>query len=178
VSGKRGERAGGAALRTSARALADRRLTLVLRFLAGATLIFASYHKLLDPQPFADAIDNYRVLPLALVNLTALTLPWMEFVTGLCLLIGLGTAGAGALTAAMAAVFTGALVSALVRGLEIGCACFDGGTVPLAWHDLWLRLALFAAGVQIASTARPLDQPLMGLVRLSDQRARRRRSDV
>ena len=27
-----------------------------------------AYDKLLDPQPFADAIDDYRILPLALVN--------------------------------------------------------------------------------------------------------------
>jgi hypothetical protein len=130
-------------------------------------LLYASYDKLLAPQPFADAIDNYRMLPFALVNLTAIVLPWVELVTGICLLLGVATAGAGVLTAAMAAVFTGALASALARGLEIGCGCFGGASSTVAWHDIWLRLALFAFGVQIAWAARLVDWPLSLLSRSS-----------
>ena len=127
-------------------------------------LIYASHDRLLDPQPFADAIDDYRILPLPLVDLTAIVLPWVELVTGLCLVAGLGTPGAGLFTAVLAAVYVGALSSALLRGLEIGCGCFSGGgDQVLAWSDLWLRVALLAAGVQIAGAARFLDWPLAAL---------------
>ena len=153
-----------------ARYLVDPRLTLALRLSAGAVLIYASYDKLLGAQAFADAVDDYRILPLALVNLTAVVLPWVELVTGLCLIAGLGTPGAGLVTTALAAVYCGALTSALLRGLDIGCGCFGGGgDALLAWSDLWLRLALLAAGVQIAVAARFVDQPLAALSR----RARR-----
>jgi uncharacterized membrane protein YphA (DoxX/SURF4 family) len=152
--------------------LVDPRLGLALRLAAGVLLIYASYDKLLGPQPFADAVDDYRILPLALVDLTAVVLPWVELVTGLCLIAGLGTSGAGLVTAVLAAVYTGALGSALVRGLEIGCGCFaTGAGASLSWSDLWLRLALLAAGVQIAVAARHIDWPLAALSR----RARRRR---
>ena len=152
--------------------LTDRRLTLALRLAAGALLVWASHDKLLDPQPFADAIDDYRVLPLAFVDVTAIVLPWVELVTGLCLIIGLGTPGAGLVTAVLAAVYTGALASARLRGLEIGCGCFGGEEETLAWSDLWLRLALFAAGAQIVAAARFLDWPVEALS-LRARRARR-----
>jgi uncharacterized membrane protein YphA (DoxX/SURF4 family) len=148
------------AARSFGRLLGDRRLTLVLRLAAGAVLVYASFDTLLDPQPFADAIDDYRILPLGLVNATAIVLPWVELVTGICLIAGLWTPGAGLVTAALAAVYTGALTSALLRGLEIGCGCFGGGGETLSWTDLWLRLALLAAGVQILATARFFDWPL------------------
>jgi putative oxidoreductase len=154
------------AARHVARRLVGPRLTLALRLTAGAVLIYASYDKLLAAQAFADAVDDYRILPLALVNLTAVALPWVELVTGLCLIAGLATPGAGLVTAALAAVYCGALTSALLRGLEIGCGCFAGGEEPLlTWPDLWLRLALLAAGAQIALAARLIDWPLAALLR-------------
>lgn len=148
------------------RILADPTLTLALRLSAGAVLVYASYDKLLGAQAFADAVDDYRILPLALVNLTAVALPWVELVTGLCLILGLGTPGAGLVTAALGAVYAAALTSALLRGLVIGCGCFGvEGDAPLAWSDLWLRLALLAAGVQIAVAARFVEWPLAALSR-------------
>ncbi len=150
--------------RRAASRLVDPRLTLALRLSAGALLIYASYDKLLGAQAFADAVDDYRILPLALVNLTAVALPWVELVTGLCLIAGLATPGAGLVTAALAAVYCGALTSALLRGLEIGCGCFAAGEgALLTWSDLWLRLALLAAGVQVAAAARFIDRPLAAL---------------
>jgi len=151
----------------------DRRIALVLRFAAGAVLVYASRDKLFDPQPFADAIDDYRVLPLALVNLSAIVVPWVELITGLCLIVGLWAPGAGLVTAALAAVYTGALTSALLRGLEIGCGCFAGkGEAPLSFTDLGLRIALFAAGLQIAAAARFVDWPLSTLNRSATRRRR------
>lgn len=161
------------------RTLADPRLTLALRVLAGALLVYASHDKLFDPQPFADAVDNYRILPLALVDFTAIVLPWVELVTGVCLLLGLATAGAGLLTAAMAAVFTGALASALARGLQIGCGCFGAASSPVARHDLLLRLALLACGIQIAWRGNLVDWPACLLrPRSRGRRARGRGTSV
>lgn len=154
------------AARDVARRLVHPWLTLALRLSAGAVLIYASYDKLLDPQAFADAVDDYRILPLALVNLAAVVLPWVELVTGLCLLTGLGAPGAGLVTAALTAVYTGALTSALLRGLAIGCGCFAGGGESLlSWSDVWLRLALLAVGVQITVAARFVEWPLSALNR-------------
>ena len=151
----------------------DRRVALVLRLAAGAVLVYASRDKLLDPQPFADAIDDYRVLPLAVVNLSAIVVPWVELIAGSCLIVGLWAPGAGLVTAALAAFYTGALTSALLRGLEIDCGCFGSrGEAPLSFSDLWLRIALLAAGLLIAASARFVDWPLSTLVRSATRRRR------
>ncbi len=151
------------------RVLLDRRLTLALRLVVGTLFVYASYDRVLDPQPLADAIDDYRVLPLALVNLAALTLPWVEMLTGLCLLGGLGVPGAGAVASGLAAIYSIAIASVLVRGLDVGCGCF-GGDAPLAWDDLWLRLGVLAAGCQIALTAPNVDWPLTAITRRASRR--------
>ncbi|RPI32478.1 MAG: hypothetical protein EHM52_00240, partial [Actinomycetota bacterium] len=108
------------------RVLLGRRLTLACRFVVGTLFVYASYDTVLDPQPLADAIDDYRILPLALVNLVALTLPWVEMLTGLCLLGGLGVPGAGAVASGLAATYSIAIASVLMRGLDLDCGCFGG----------------------------------------------------
>jgi putative oxidoreductase len=142
-----------------ARLLLDPRLTLALRLAVGAVFVAASVDRLFDPQPFADAIDDYRILPTGAVDLVAVTLPWIEFLTGLCLLIGVATPGAGLVAATLAGTYLLAIASALARGLEIGCGCFADGGGTLAWRDLWLRAAICLAGAQIAASARALDWP-------------------
>jgi uncharacterized membrane protein YphA (DoxX/SURF4 family) len=144
------------------RVLTDRRLTLALRVMVAAVLIYASYDKLLHPRAFADAVDNYRLLPQSLVNLVAIVLPWVELLTGVCLLTGLAPAGGGLLGAVLFAVFLFALVAALARGLNIGCGCFGAGDETgssVTWRDLWLRAALLAASLQITFGGGMLEWP-------------------
>jgi putative oxidoreductase len=145
------------------RLVADPRLTLVLRLAVGAVFLYASARRLFDPLPLADAIDDYRILPAAAVNVVAVTLPWIELLTGLCLVFGIGTSGAGLVASLLAGTYLVAMASALARGLDIGCGCFGDGGEALAWHDLWLRAALCLAGAQIAATARLIDWPLAAL---------------
>ncbi len=97
------------------------------------------------------------------VNVVALTLPWVELLTGLCLVLGIGTPGAGLVASALAGTYMIAMASALGRGLDIGCGCFGAAGEVLAWHDLWLRAAICLAGVQIAASARLVDWPLGAL---------------
>ena len=56
------------------------RLALALLFLAAAPL------KILFPADFAEAIATYLILPDGLINVTALTLPWLEAVVAILLL--------------------------------------------------------------------------------------------
>ena len=117
------------------RALTARRIAFVLRLFLGGLLVYASHDKLFDPQPFANAVDNYQILPYSLVNLAAIVLPWIEMVTGLCLIAGVFAPGAGLVATGMFAVFTVALVSAVLRGLNINCGCFslEEGAEKVSW---------------------------------------------
>jgi uncharacterized membrane protein YphA (DoxX/SURF4 family) len=125
-------------------------LGLLARLYLGGLFVYASWHKLLHPNTFALDVATYQILPLALVNLAALILPWVEVVAGAMLVTGFRTRAAALLIAGMMAVFMAALASALGRGLDMSCGCFaaQGTADPISgWTMLrdaaWLALALY-----------------------------------
>jgi uncharacterized membrane protein YkgB len=59
-------------------------------------------------------------------NLVAVTLPWIEVVAGLLLVIGIWRREAAAVTAVLLTVFLLAVGSAMLRGIDIeNCGCFS-----------------------------------------------------
>jgi uncharacterized membrane protein YphA (DoxX/SURF4 family) len=97
----------------------------IFRLLLGLVFVYASYDKILHPQAFALAVYNYQIMPDAAVNITALLLPWLELLLGLCLLFGLWLPGATVTSTGLLVVFLGALVFNQIRGLDIHCGCFS-----------------------------------------------------
>lgn len=95
------------------------------RFFLGLLWVYASHDKVLHPEAFAQAVYNYQVLPDAAINLTALVLPWVELLIGICLLAGLWLPGASVLSTALLAGFAGTLMFNLYRGLDVYCGCFS-----------------------------------------------------
>ncbi len=118
-------------------------LVLACRLVLGGVFIFASLDKLQNPEGFAQAIHNYRILPPALLHLAAHYLPVLEALTGALLILGVWRRGAALLTAGMTVVFIAAIATALARGLDISCGCFhtDGG------HGVGLSLLLRDVGL-------------------------------
>lgn len=102
-------------------------ILLVFRIFVGVVFIYASIHKILNPDAFADSIRNYLLLPPVLTNLVAITLPWVEIVCGIFLVAGLFPRSSAAVVSALLAVFSAALIISLARGLDIDCGCFDSG---------------------------------------------------
>ena len=101
---------------------------LVLRIALGAIFVYAAWLKLREPWAmFAIAIDNYQVLPVWAVELTARVLPWLELVLGVVLIAGLVRRPATAFTSALLVVFFALMVRALAKGMEIDCGCFGPG---------------------------------------------------
>lgn len=97
----------------------------IFRLLLGLVFVYASYDKILHPQAFALGVYNYQLLPDAAINMTALILPWLELLLGLCLLFGVMLPGATVTGTALLVVFLGALVLNQLRGLDIHCGCFS-----------------------------------------------------
>jgi len=100
----------------------------VSRWVLAAIFLAAAVPKILDPAGFAGDIANYSMAPRSLVNLIAITLPWIEALTGLALLTGLLREGAVLLVNLMMVAFLVALAQAGLRGLDIDCGCFGHGT--------------------------------------------------
>src|SRR5437870_184619 len=88
------------------------------RIILGGLFIYASMDKMANPEEFLKIIHNYKVLPVQLENPLAIFLPWMEFLTGLCLVIGKWAKGSWLLLSTMLVIFIIGLTQALVRGLD------------------------------------------------------------
>jgi len=119
---------------------------LLCRWAVGGTFIFAALDKLQHPQAFATVIHNYHLVPMPLLHGAALLLPMVEIVIGLALVVGWQRRGAAFWAAGLSLVFMAAISSALLRGLDISCGCFntDGGHavgMSLLFRDLLLLAA-------------------------------------
>jgi putative oxidoreductase len=97
---------------------------LLCRLYLGGLFVYAAWHKILDPAAFALDVATYQIVPLSLVNLAAIALPWLELVSGVMLSLGIRTRAAALLISGMMVVFTAALGVALARGLDLSCGCF------------------------------------------------------
>lgn len=126
-------------------------LAVPARWYLGMLFIGACLHKIADPHSFAVDIATYDILPLVLVNLAAITLPWIELAAGAMLLVGWRVRAASLLIAGMMVVFLAALTVALARGLDMSCGCFASQGAeedPISYltilRDLWwLGLSLW-----------------------------------
>jgi len=120
----------------------------LFRIFLGITLLYASYDKILHPEAFAEAVANYRLLPSPLVGLLAVTLPWVELCCGMFLLVGLFIRSSALVASLLFLVFSIALSSAVVRGVNIDCGCF---TVTGVGHTVTLSLVIRDLGYLLAS---------------------------
>lgn len=102
------------------------------RLAMAGIFIYASLDKIAQPAAFAKDVYNYQILPDALINLTALVLPWLELFLGLCLLAGIWLPGAVLAVNGLLVVFLAALLFNTTRGLDINCGCFSTGAEAAA----------------------------------------------
>lgn len=98
---------------------------LILRIALGGLFIFASLDKIWNPGLFANAVSNYRILPLALLHITAIILPWLELIIGMALIVNVYQRAANIILGGLLIIFTLAVSAAMLRGLDFNCGCFD-----------------------------------------------------
>jgi uncharacterized membrane protein YphA (DoxX/SURF4 family) len=120
---------------------------VMARLIMAAIFIYASLDKIAHPAAFAKDVYNYQILPDALINLTALILPWLELFLGLCLIAGIWLPGAVITVNGLLIVFMASLIFNLARGLDVNCGCFSTGSDAPAMSAGWylLRDVLFLA---------------------------------
>ncbi len=99
-------------------------LSLPMRLYLGYVFIYACLHKIAHPGSFAVDVATYGILPLVLVNLMAIALPWVELGAGGMLVLGYRVRGAALMVAGMMVMFIVALAIALYNGLDMSCGCF------------------------------------------------------
>ncbi len=98
------------------------------RAVLAGVFAFAGWPKLLDPSGFAAAIDNYHLLSESLVRVTAAGLPLLELTVAAALLWPRLARGASALAITLLIAFSGAMIQAMVRDIDLDCGCFGTST--------------------------------------------------
>jgi uncharacterized membrane protein YphA (DoxX/SURF4 family) len=131
------------------RILSSQYIILVLRLLLGLTFVFASIDKISDPSTFAKAITNYKLISGSLSLIVATVLPWVELLCGLAVLSGMYLRGGAFLLFLLLSAFTLAVITGLIRGLDISCGCFtlDPNVNKIGWQKVIDNLGLILASV-------------------------------
>lgn len=123
-------------------------LSLVCRIILGVTFIAAGGSKIGHQVDVVQNVVAYNILPNEMVRPFAQTLPWLEVLTGLLLIVGLFLQSAGALLALLNVSFLIAIGTNLLRGVAIDCGCFGPGE-PLNWGFFARDVGYLLMAVQV-----------------------------
>lgn len=147
-------------------------LALAARLYLGFVFLWACWHKVLHPDAFAVDVATYQILPLSLVNLMAVGLPWVEAGAGLMLVLGLRARAGALLVSGMMVMFIVALAVALHRGLDMSCGCFASQGAeedPISYRTVLRDLGWLALGLYVLF----FDRNPVGLDALIERRRQR-----
>ena len=125
-------------------------LNLIARFTLGGLFIFAGLGKIPIPEAFAKEIANYQLVPYTLVNIMAITLPWVEVITGIFLILGVRIRANAAIVGAMLVMFIGGILWAMSQGLKIDCGCFaQVEATPVGWPKVLQNIGLLLISIYL-----------------------------
>ena len=128
-------------------------LGAVCRLALGGLFLWASATKLTDPIAFSHFVYNFHVVPPSLVNVIAISNPWLELVCGLFLVLGLFERGSALLLAILLVAFSAGIGYNIALGRSIECGCFGAsGAAPnlgVMWRDLARDIGMFALAIPV-----------------------------
>lgn len=113
-------------------------LVIGLRSALGIWFAFSGGNKLFVAglDRFTRDIANYRMVEAPWDAVAAYTVPWLEMIVGVCLLLGLARKGALLTTAGLVAVFSLSIGWAWWHQLDIACGCHGGdGKIHYWWKS-------------------------------------------
>tara|TARA_R110002072_G_scaffold150953_7_gene299967 strand:+ start:25613 stop:26146 length:534 start_codon:yes stop_codon:yes gene_type:complete len=129
------------------------------RLLLGGAFCFAGSKKLMDVQSFAEAIKGFKVLNVdtheQLIINAAYSMPWIELIAGLLLILGLWTRAATMVIAVMLLVFIAALIHVITDDtISASCSCFGDVKVictspEIGWCMVWRDVVMLLPAIYL-----------------------------
>ena len=96
-----------------------------LKLFLGIVFIISSATKIPNPEKFAEAIAAYRIVPEIFLPAMSFVIPWIQLLCGALLVCDIYVKSSSLILSGLLTVYTLAIVSAVARGLDIDCGCFD-----------------------------------------------------
>ena len=96
----------------------------ICQVVMGVVFVGSGLAKLGDLQAFAGQLHNFRLVPIAAENVIAFSLPWIEVVAGLALILKIQPRSGAWVVTGLLAIFTLGVITAMARGLSFECGCF------------------------------------------------------
>ena len=137
-------------------------LLIAGRLILAGIFLYSGYAKLRQPWlQFVISIEGFKIVPDKLLEPMARTLPWIEVVTGLGLLVNVLAPWAALGTALMLAVFNTAGIWAYAKGLQVDCGCFGAGGGDDKIGPLWFAEhgGMLALAIAVTAAAFLLRKP-------------------
>ena len=91
------------------------------QIVAGLIFLLSALPKIGDLTAFAGSVHNFHLepfVPVAAINLLAMTIPWVELMAGLALVSGVRPRAGAFVYTALLTLFTIGVIAAMVRGLS------------------------------------------------------------
>lgn len=126
-------------------------VVLACRLVLGFVFLVASIDKVANPNAFAVSIGYYRLIGPEASIYAAMILGWLELLCGLFLIFGMFIRGSSLLAILMLLLFTGGVVSGILRGLDISCGCFsrDPDVGKIGWQKVAENIGLTMLGIAV-----------------------------
>lgn len=99
-------------------------ISFIFRIIVGGIFLLAGLAKISDPVRFLLTLREFQLFPEVIIRFLAVYLPWLEFILGLFIILGILYRTSSLMLAFLNAVFTLAILSVIIRGIDIDCGCF------------------------------------------------------
>lgn len=99
-------------------------ISFIFRIIIGGIFLVSGLAKISDPVRLIFTLRDFKLFPEIIVPFTAIYLPWLEFILGLLIIVGLLYRTSSLMLACLNFIFMLAILSVIVRGIEVDCGCF------------------------------------------------------
>jgi len=115
------------------------------QIILGLLFLLAALAKIVDPASLAREVHNFHLAPFWSEHLVAMTLPWVELVTGLALALGIRPRAGAWVAGVLLLAFTFGVAFAMARGLNFACGCFGtADATRVGWTKFGENLGMLA----------------------------------
>jgi len=127
-------------------------IQLFSQLILGSIFVYASIGKIINPTNFKYSIKSYSILPDIIIPIISVVLPWIEFIFGILLILGLFIKLSAIILTSLMIIFMTALTIQAINSNIIDCGCFGKASLLSSSNLVFLFIRdtiLFSLGIFI-----------------------------